>query len=170
MARLSYAMYALNDLQYFHGDVLPINMTAMACHEVVEKLLKHVLDVELGSASTTKDLLHTHKLPLLVKALSVKYNINRYSFRGLSQLNDFYFDGRYPGDSPFFITVDEINECIDCMNDVVSWFFQCVDMNTLFELYTAVTGVSDDISRFPDNKESRRLLLDLCGVFKASNI
>ena len=89
---------------YQHLDEAP-NYNAIVVQEqqIVEKLLKYILDTKIDSAETI-DLLKSHKLANLLREINqfmdCPLNVSDMRF-----LTDFYFDGRYP--SRDYITAEK---------------------------------------------------------------
>lgn len=174
MGSVTYGNIARNDFMYlvnteiFTVDYL--NPVSVSIQQVIEKLLKHVIDVELPKNEQVKNLLHTHKLRPLIICLRTHYPDIIDYIGDIGVVDSVYFDTRYPGDSYYNITPYELNKCVEALNKTVDWFYNSVNILTLFNLYIEVTGVDDSISRFPDSKESRDLLKTLTGfkMFKVN--
>lgn len=166
MGWISYGYFAVNDARYLYDCVRPFNATCLACHEVAEKFLKHVIDEMFQEDAETKELLDGHDLIGIVEFLHKTFSITVESLPSLTFLNAIYYTGRYPSENNHIATVDEINGCVDCVNAVIGWFFSSAPIDMLFDLYTEVTGLEDLRSRFGDDRYSRLMLMDLCGVKK----
>lgn len=63
--------------------------------QACEKILKHYLQLKLPKSDLQSDLLHSHKLRRLAHAAQIS-ELDSYR-EILLLLQDYYFDGRYPG-------------------------------------------------------------------------
>lgn len=96
----SYYDVARADLDYLnfnygHLDELPnFNSIVVQEQQVVEKLLKHILNIYVDSDDAIR-VMKSHKLAHIVREIGRFYDcpLNEDDMRFLS---DFYFDGRYP--------------------------------------------------------------------------
>lgn len=92
-----YYKIAVNDKRYYESackDSEFNNNKVVACQQISEKLLKHVV-YETCSDVT---LLKTHKLRNIYMAIKQHITLPTDAENFLSTLSDFYFDDRYPGD------------------------------------------------------------------------
>lgn len=113
----NYYRIALNDLKYLeynigHDDEDIYNRNAIMCEQIVEKLLKHVVERYCFKEDYSA-LLKGHNLVKLYKAvvdegISIDLSVNM-----LRTLKDYYFDANYPGDNFILVSKEEVNEAYE---------------------------------------------------------
>lgn len=92
----------MDDLRYaLHGiDTTFYNASCIGCQQVAEKLLKHVIVIEVLDQDPL--ILKTHNLKKLVRYINNQRPKLIKDTKDLDILSTFYFDARYPG-SEFII-------------------------------------------------------------------
>lgn len=119
----NYYTIALNDFKYLEynigiEDEAIYNRNAILCEQVVEKLLKHLVERYCFKEDYSA-LLKGHNLVKLYKAI-LEDNIDLHLSLGmLRTLKDYYFDANYPGDNFILITKDELLEAYRFTKDAV---------------------------------------------------
>ena len=117
-----YYEIAINNLRYLEVTLHTpyYNEISVGAQQVVEKMLKSVLEQLVPATDAGKDkLMHSHNLRALydkIHELDSTFNLDR---RGLSMLKDYYYDAKYPGDSFITVTKDECTENVEIMYDAV---------------------------------------------------
>lgn len=119
----SYFSLAYNDLYYLRkydeDDVYSYNRVSVESQQVVEKLLKGLIEVCEGIAVDQKaKLLGTHNLKKLGEAVNEQYHKN-LNISDLAYLKDFYYEARYPGDSFTEVNKIERDKCIKIVDEVL---------------------------------------------------
>lgn len=116
----SYYGVAMNDYSYLIRQ-LPLesyNHTAIQSQQVVEKLLKHLIEIFCVSNEEANDTLSKHnlkKINWLLKSCGIDLKIQ---IKDLTFLQDYYFDARYPGYDFVTVTKEEADECLKIVEDV----------------------------------------------------
>lgn len=90
------------------------NPSATLCQQVAEKMLKHILNEVEPSAQELK-IHNLKKINIALKRNSIDLCLNNSN---LAYLTDFYFEARYPGDDYVDVTSEDLQECIDIMEDI----------------------------------------------------
>ena len=123
MVENNYYSIACNDYRYLlrNLDSDFYNNMAVACQQIVEKLLKSVL---VHVNPNAKNLLNLHNLRQIYNAINVEEKFIKLNVGELSLLND-YYELRYPGDNFTNVTHDEFKSAyeivIDVFNEVNKW-------------------------------------------------
>lgn len=117
-----YLEIAENDLRYLEA-VLPMaqgfcNQIAVQCQQITEKYLKGYVELKCLEADNT-DVLRGHNLRKLAARLNECYPELKLNLRDMAYLTDFYFDARYPGDDYIDVSEDEMQECLEIMQETV---------------------------------------------------
>lgn len=118
MARLTYFDFAENDYQFFMEDCKDgkvANAMTVIAQNTGEKYLKHLID-QFGSEGDSDErtsVMRTHSIRRLLNYLQreMQISIPREVRRKIEMLDGYYFSARYPGDSSFFVTAEEIDSC-----------------------------------------------------------
>ncbi len=109
MDTLSYyelAMKTYQHLDVFYDTAEKIdwyNSFAVECHQIVEKLLKAIIECSASVSEDTQAAMKSHDLGNLARRVNRKFP-NSVSTEKCAWLSDFYFDTRYPGDNFFVVT------------------------------------------------------------------
>lgn len=74
------------------------NLFAAECAQIVEKLIKGILEKSVLPDDVQANVFETHSLRLLTRILHRKYP-NTINVQNASWIGDFYFDTKYPGDN-----------------------------------------------------------------------
>lgn len=104
MGRMTYYDIAMKsyksiDLQFDTAVSMDwYNLFAAECAQIVEKLIKGVLEKSDLPDDTQANIFETHSLRLLTRILHRKYP-NTINAQNASWIGDFYFDTKYPGDN-----------------------------------------------------------------------
>ena len=120
MSISNYYALAKNDYLYLKGksDLELYNNTAVQAQQVVEKYLKHLVDVFCFDHLEADNSLKTHNLVKLNKVL-IESGIDLVLDKGkISILKDYYFGAKYPGDNFIWVSKDEADECIELAYEV----------------------------------------------------
>lgn len=114
---VDYYDIAVNDIKYLINNLSIVdNNTAVLCEQVCEKLLKSVLEVECPAST---GLLKSHNLQGIFMELS-KYEIYLDIDLGkLARLQNVYFGCRYPNNSYYSISKDELNDYVDVTESTI---------------------------------------------------
>lgn len=115
----NYYDVALSDLNYLELTLgIPgFNQISVQCQQIVEKLLKSV--VEIVCTSDIEELLKTHNLRKIYMAVDKEKKSFKLDAKDLGYLKDFYFDAKYPGDNFVWVTKEECAECLHIMYEVL---------------------------------------------------
>lgn len=132
MTNIDYYGIAIHDLEFLNINNFKINNnTAVLCQQVIEKLLKSLL--ELVIEDSDKPLLTSHNLVNIYNYIISK-NINIQLNKGnLSLVKDVYFTGRYPGRDFVFYTEDDIDMYLDTVFETLN------EVNRIRESYSLDT-------------------------------
>ncbi|NYB72982.1 HEPN domain-containing protein [Sedimentibacter hydroxybenzoicus DSM 7310] len=112
MIQNDYYHIAMNDFEYLNAvkDLPYYNQHCIACQQIGEKLLKHI--ITLSYIEDDKDkILKSHSLRTIYRA------IHRYipdfilPEEELANLTDYYFDAKYPGSDFFTANAEDFNKC-----------------------------------------------------------
>lgn len=158
MCKRSYGYLALNDYKYIVENIKSKGGHSLKCVElqqVSERILKHVIYVEMPSYPNKTDILHTHSIHGLVRCLSTKYDTSL--LRNLSNIDNVYFNCRYPSGTNFTPDDDYLKDCLEYTQNCIKWLFTFSDINTVFDLYKELTGVEEVLS----SRHTREFLLDM---------
>lgn len=115
----NYYDIADNDYKYFRQYKTMINPDynnplAIQAQQIVEKLLKHVIECYCQEENP-KEILRSHKLQSIYMVIHRIYPQFKLKRDDLLFLSSFYYDARYPGVD--FVKVDE-NDAIRCIQIV----------------------------------------------------
>lgn len=136
----NYLSLAKNDMEAAKHliNIAPQNVPSL-CQQALEKILKHYITelVFLEDVSVLK----SHSLKKLARTTNI-YNLNNYLI-DLTDLTDYYFDTRYPGESFIEISIDEANKCYakaeEIFNIILNEFNKKIKdtkiLNTNFDKY-----------------------------------
>ncbi len=100
-------------LKYDKNDELSYNRVASESQQVIEKILKGLIENCDRIPITDKErLLKTHNLRKLGETVNFQYHAG-LNLSDLAYVKDFYYEARYPGDE--FVEVDKFtrDKCID---------------------------------------------------------
>ena len=112
MIQNDYYHIAMNDFEYLNAvKNLPFyNQHCIACQQIGEKLLKHI--ISLSYIEDDKDkILKSHSLRTIYRA------VHRYipdfilPEEELANLTDYYFDAKYPGSDFFTANEEDFSKC-----------------------------------------------------------
>lgn len=166
MAKGTYGYIALNDLYVLYDTKLrPCGMHATAIHDVAEKLLKHVIAIECADSDDRDIALHSHSFMKLVNKISEVHPIKKNTLVNIRTLSDSYYEVRYPGDNYIDVDKELMNDYIECLNSILSWFMFTADIESLHSLNCEVNNCSrlcDDY--LEDNLDNRKLLTKLLNI------
>lgn len=117
---------------YSHIDGSPsYNPLCVQEQQIVEKLLKHVIDKYIDSNESI-DYLHSHKLVNILRFIRQYFDCN-ISEDDMRFLTDFYFDCRYPSRDYIITSKDDVIRGYRITEEVFSWvtdFINNKDCNT----------------------------------------
>lgn len=119
----SYFSIGFNDLRYLLAydcnDTLSYNRVAAEAQQVLEKLLKGMVEM-CGDISVfdKERLLKTHNLRKLGETVNANFG-TELNISDLAYVKDFYYEARYPGDE--FVEVDRPtrDKCIEIVKCVI---------------------------------------------------
>lgn len=131
LSNYSYYDIAMNDFKYLQfaigmKDKDFYNRNAILCEQVVEKLLKHIVQNFCFKEDYTV-LLKGKNLVKLYKAIVDEEIEIKISKDMLRTLKDYYFDANYPGDNFILVDEDELNEAYEFTKEVVEKVFKFLD-------------------------------------------
>ncbi len=124
MDKRSYYDVAMNDYSHFKWLVQGIhldhthNAIGVQAQQIVEKLLKHVLDRWCTEEDNT-DLLRSHKVQTLVREIKKQTGFEVMKIEEALFLSDFYYGARYPGEDYIEVTLEEAQRAADIVDEVV---------------------------------------------------
>ena len=138
MLENNYISLALNDrkflLQFLIDDENAFNRQAVDCEQVVEKLMKGVLEnIEMDDFRLKGDLLHSHNLKKIGNVINEYLHIN-LSLESLAYLKDFYYEARYPGDDFIVVSKSMRDRCLEIMNTVLKELSPFIEGDALQEM------------------------------------
>lgn len=108
---------AISDYKYLNNcRHILTNGTAVQCQQVVEKLLKSVLEI-YGCEDT--NLLHSRNLIYLYDKITDNYIELDLDVASLSRLKDIYFDGRYPGKNYIEMSEKQVKSCLQLTDSTI---------------------------------------------------
>jgi HEPN domain-containing protein len=108
----SYYDIACNDLGYLEaiGDIGYYNQPAALCQQIVEKLLKSLIEKVYIEEDIT-EILRTHSLKTLGRVLKNSLTTIHLEMKDLAYLTNYYFDTRYPGPDYHLVSKQDYEEC-----------------------------------------------------------
>lgn len=114
----TYYDIALNEYQYLQHN-LGIstnrnNPNAAFCQQISEKMLKHILS-DIDPSAQELRIHNLKKINASLKRNNVNLQCNDLE---LAYLTDFYFDARYPGDDYIDVSDEDLQKCVDIMEDI----------------------------------------------------
>jgi len=119
----NYFSIGFNDLRYLlaydRNDTLSYNRVASESQQVLEKILKGIIEMCSGFTIFEKErLLKTHNLRKLGEAINKNFGTD-INLSDLAYVKDFYYEARYPGDD--FVEVDLLtrDRCIEIVKCVI---------------------------------------------------
>lgn len=117
----NYFSIAYNDLHYLlrydADDEYSYNRVAVETQQVVEKLLKGLVEISEDVPVDEKaKLLGTHNLRRLGESVNLHYS-KKLSITDLAYLKDFYFEARYPGDNFVEVTKETRDKCMEILSN-----------------------------------------------------
>ncbi|MGL5677341.1 MAG: HEPN domain-containing protein [Cellulosilyticaceae bacterium] len=115
----SYYAIACNDIAYLEaiGDTGYYNQPAALCQQIVEKLLKSIIE-QVYIEDNLMDILRSHSLKTLGRALKSTLPQIQLDIKDLTYLTNYYYDTRYPGPDYHLVTKEDYEECKRIMYDV----------------------------------------------------
>lgn len=115
----SYYDIACNDIAYLEaiGDTGFYNQPSAICQQVVEKLLKSVVEQFYYKEDLT-ELLRTYSLKTLGRAIKECLPSSKLNLKDLAYLTNYYFDTRYPGPDYHIVDKEDYEECLRIMYHV----------------------------------------------------
>jgi len=120
MIQNDYYHIAMNDLEYLNAvkDVPYYNQNCIACQQISEKLLKHIVSISYSEDDMDK-ILKSHSLRTLYRA--IRRNITSFNLpeEELANLTDYYFDAKYPGNDFFTANKEDFDKCYATVLKVV---------------------------------------------------
>ena len=108
----SYYDIACNDLAYLEaiGDVGYYNQPAALCQQIAEKLLKSLVE-KIYIEEDITEILRTHSLKTLGRALKHSLATINLEMKDLAYLTNYYFETRYPGPDYYIVSKQDFEEC-----------------------------------------------------------
>ncbi|MEF9960588.1 MAG: HEPN domain-containing protein [Cellulosilyticaceae bacterium] len=133
MKHYNYYRIALNDFKYLQYNIERedediYNRNAILCEQVVEKLLKHIVERSCFTEDYSA-LLKGHNLVKLYKAIVEEGIELELSINMLRTLKDYYFDANYPGDNFILLTKEEVMEAYTFTKEALDKVKQFVENN-----------------------------------------
>ena len=120
MIKNDYFHIAMNDFEYLKAVMhLPYyNQHCIACQQIGEKLLKHIIVIAYAGEDKEK-MLKTHSLRTLYRAIrnSVEITLKEEE---LASLTDYYFDAKYPGTDFFTASEEDFHKCFHTVENIVN--------------------------------------------------
>lgn len=115
----SYYAIACNDLAYLEaiGDTGYYNQPSALCQQIVEKLLKSVIE-QVYMEDNITEVLRSHSLKTLGRALQGALPSLHLNLKDLAYLTNYYFDTRYPGPDYHLVDKEDFEECKRIMYEV----------------------------------------------------
>lgn len=115
----SYYAIACNDIAYLEaiGDTGYYNQPAALCQQIVEKLLKSVIE-QIYIEDNITEILRSHSLKTLGRALKSVVPSIGLDMKDLAYLTNYYYDTRYPGPDYHLVSKEDYEECKRIMYDV----------------------------------------------------
>lgn len=99
--------YNILDKQYeFAADTDWYNLFAAECPQIIEKMMKGILELTSPTNGQDVSIFGTHSLTRLARAVNEIYP-NTVNIEKASWLGDYYFDSKYPGDDFIIVNKDE---------------------------------------------------------------
>jgi len=119
MIKNDYYHIAKNDLDYLNTvKQLPYyNQHCIACQQIGEKLLKHLVTIAYTGEDKEK-MLKTQSLRTLYRSLRSEIAIVLPEDQ-LALLTDYYFDAKYPGTDFFTATQEDFDVCYKTIEKIV---------------------------------------------------
>lgn len=96
----------------------PAKAVVFYAQQACEKIMKHYIQLKLKDSSELNNLLKSHKLKRLSTATGIEA-LRQYR-ADISDLQDAYIDGRYPGDDYTLPTMEIATELLDAAKSIVS--------------------------------------------------
>ena len=120
----NYYRIALNEFKYLEYNIQIedediYNRNGILCEQVVEKLLKHIVERACFKEDYS-NLLKGHNLVKLYKAILEEGIELDLSINMLRTLKDYYFDANYPGDNFILLTKEEVDEAYAFTKDTLA--------------------------------------------------
>ena len=112
MIQNDYYHIAMNDFEYLNAvKNLPFyNQHCIACQQIGEKLLKHI--ISLSYIEDDKDkILKSHSLRTIYRAVRRYIPDFILPEEELANLTDYYFDAKYPGSDFFTANEEDFSKC-----------------------------------------------------------
>ncbi len=115
----NYYDIACNDIKYLEaiGDVGYYNQPSALCQQISEKLLKSLVE-NLYTGDDIVDILRSHSLKTLARAIKSDIESFKVDIKDLSFLTNYYFDTRYPGPDYHIVSKEDFLECIRILYDI----------------------------------------------------
>ena len=114
----TYYDIALNEYRYLQYNLginsLYNNPNAVLCQQVTEKMFKYIL-FELEPDACELRFNNLIKINIALKRNNVDLQCNDLE---LAYLTDFYFNARYPGDDYIDVSDEDLQKCVDIMEDI----------------------------------------------------
>lgn len=120
MIQNDYYHIAMNDLEYLNAvkDLPYYNQHCIACQQISEKLLKHIISISYSEEDIDK-VLKSHSLRTIYRAIR-KYITTFYlPEEELANLTDYYFDVKYPGNDFFTANKEDFDKCYSTVLKIV---------------------------------------------------
>ncbi|MHC1749590.1 MAG: HEPN domain-containing protein [Cellulosilyticaceae bacterium] len=112
MSLNSYYAIACNDIAYLEviGDTGFYNQPSALCQQIVEKLLKSIIEKFYIDDNLT-DILRSRSLKTLGRALKTTLPDINLDLKDLAYLTSYYFDTRYPSPDYHLVSKEDFEEC-----------------------------------------------------------
>lgn len=119
----NYFSLGFNDLKYLlkydEEDECSYNRVAVESQQVVEKILKGIIEsCDTIPFDLKVELLGSHNLRKLGTTINKTFN-KTLNLPDLAFLKDFYFEARYPGDNFTIVDRETRNKCIDIVMEIL---------------------------------------------------
>lgn len=122
MCTVNYYTVACNELKYFINSYENTtdnyyNPVAVQAQQIVEKLLKHIVD-EYCAEDNCTDVLRSNKVQLIYDTITKRSPEFKLERQELSDLSDFYLNTRYPTVDYTLVSKETADKCVEVVKDV----------------------------------------------------
>lgn len=129
----TYYDIASNDYNYFQQFKKVVNPDynnplAVQSHQIIEKLLKHIIDCYCQEENQ-EEILSSHKLQTLYQAIHKVYSEFQLKRDDLLFLTSFYDDARHPGVDYIMVNEEDALRCIQIVEEVKGYVDAFIQYN-----------------------------------------
>lgn len=122
--------WLLRSLQWEDDDLY--NRQVVDCQQVVEKILKGLVETTALPAKDIAELLKTHNLRKLGLVVNKEFG-KQLNVSDLAYLKDYYFEARCPGDNFICVSKEERDKCLEIMDSVINELCDLIPKDYYFE-------------------------------------